>query len=93
MEFTDSYFTKPMIYENDGSTKIMYPQEARLRNISYSMPINVDMIVTVIKDPQSEEPTITLKKALKNISIGKIPIMVKSEFCSLYNNPSRKTSL
>ena len=90
VEFTDSYFTKPMIYENDGSTKLMYPQEARLRNISYSMPINVDMIVTVVKDPQSEDPTITLKKALKNISIGKIPIMVKSEFCSLYNNPSRK---
>ena len=90
VEFTDSYFTKPMIYENDGSTKLMYPQEARLRNISYSMPINVDMIVTVVKDPQSEDPTITLKKALKNISIGKIPIMVRSEFCSLYNNPSRK---
>jgi len=89
IEFTDSYFTKPMIYENDGSTKIMYPQEARLRNISYSMPINVDMVVTVVKDPQSNEPTITLKKILKNISIGKIPIMVRSEFCSLHNNPSK----
>ena len=54
-----------MIYENDGSTKIMYPQEARLRNISYSMPINVDMIVTVVKDPQSDDPTITLKKAFE----------------------------
>ena len=30
-----------------------------------------------------------LKKHLKNISIGKIPIMVRSEFCSLHNNPSR----
>ena len=24
VEFTDSYFTKPMIYENDGSTKLIY---------------------------------------------------------------------
>ena len=89
IEFTDSYFTKPMIYENDGSTKIMYPQEARLRNISYSAPINIDMVVTVIKNPLSDAK-VTLKKELKNISIGKIPIMVRSEFCSLFDSTSKK---
>ena len=26
----------PKIYENDGVTKIMYPNEARLRNFTYS---------------------------------------------------------
>ena len=26
---------RPQIYENNGSTKIMFPQEARLRNFSY----------------------------------------------------------
>jgi DNA-directed RNA polymerase II subunit RPB2 len=86
IEFTEVHYTKPLIYENDGSTKIMYPQEARLRNISYSCPANVDMEVTLITEPFSENPISTLKKELKNISIGKIPIMINSEFCTLYNN-------
>jgi DNA-directed RNA polymerase II subunit RPB2 len=86
IEFTNVHYTKPLIYENDGSTKIMYPQEARLRNISYSCPANVDMVVTLITEPFSENPNSTLKKELKNISIGKIPIMINSDFCTLHNN-------
>tara|TARA_Y100000590_G_scaffold470766_1_gene669737 strand:+ start:19531 stop:23067 length:3537 start_codon:yes stop_codon:yes gene_type:complete len=82
IEFGDVNYTKPLIHENDGSTKVMYPQEARLRNLSYSCPSHIDMTVTLIKDPFSER-IVSLKKELKNISIGKIPIMVKSNFCML----------
>ena len=36
INFKDTYLQKPFIYENNGSTKIMYPKDARLRNITYS---------------------------------------------------------
>ena len=34
---------RPQIYENNGSTKIMFPQEARLRNFSYSSAMTIDL--------------------------------------------------
>ena len=37
---------RPQIYENNGATKMMMPQEARLRNFTYSVPITVDLHIT-----------------------------------------------
>ena len=51
IEFGNVSYNKPYIHENDGSTKIMYPQDARLRNISYSLPVLVDMKVNIYKNP------------------------------------------
>jgi len=90
IEFGDVHFNKPLVYENDGSTKTMYPQEARLRNLSYSAAASIDMVVTLISNPYDPElRTVSLKKELKNISIGKIPIMVKSDFCMLKNETNK----
>jgi DNA-directed RNA polymerase II subunit RPB2 len=84
IEFGNVSYNKPYIHENDGSTKIMYPQDARLRNISYSLPVLVDMKVNIYKNPFEEDKKETLmEKELKNINIGKIPIMVGSNFCLL----------
>ena len=55
IEFGNVSYNKPYIHENDGSTKIMYPQDARLRNISYSLPVLVDMKVNIYKNPFDEE--------------------------------------
>ena len=88
ISFHNVQYNRPMIHENDGSTKLMFPQEARLRNISYSMPTTVDMSIEVMKSPDGENKSI-LKKEMKNVSIGKIPIMVGSEFCVLNENRKR----
>ena len=37
--FTDFNIYRPQIHENNGATKIMFPQEARLRNFTYSTAI------------------------------------------------------
>ena len=86
MEFGKTYFKNPMIYENNGSTKIMYPQEARLRNLSYSMTLLIDIEITIIENPFDENTrNIVSKKMLKKINIGKIPLMIRSKYCMLNN--------
>lgn len=75
---------KPTIYENDGVTKEMLPEEARLRNMTYSSSIYCDVNITVINRNGS---TIEVKtKNIPNLSLGKMPIMVRSKYCNLLTN-------
>jgi DNA-directed RNA polymerase II subunit RPB2 len=84
VNFGKIYFSKPTIHENNGSTKTMIPNEARLRNFTYAAPMYVDIKFTINVrkgknfNPESEK-VITLKK----INIGKMPIMLQSKFCLL----------
>ena len=55
IEFGDVYYSKPVINENDGSSKIMTPHEARLRNLTYSSLVSVDIKIAIIKDPYNEK--------------------------------------
>ena len=76
--------TKPIIYENDGSTKFMSPNEARLRNFTYSSSIFVDIDIQILsKDPTTSEIKQDYKKQINKINIGKIPLMVMSDNCTL----------
>ena len=34
---------RPQIHENNGATKLMFPQEARLRNFTYSSNMTIDV--------------------------------------------------
>lgn len=77
--------TKPIIYEKNGSTKIMTPHEARQRNFSYSSALFVTFDIKCHWLDENGQ-TITSNKIMKNISMGKIPIMVGSQYCNL-NNP------
>ena len=90
IRFKDHMFTEAIITENDGSTSLMTPNEARLRNFTYSMPLNINVEVTTIErygdDLEKESKTV---KFLPNINIGKIPIMVKSNFCILSNDKTQ----
>ena len=78
---------KPMSTENNGCSTIMTPNIARLKNESYSSPIFLDLEINVtVKENDS---IIKLKpKEIKNVLIGKFPIMVKSKYCisQLKNN-------
>ncbi len=65
---------KPIIKEADGSTRQIYPNEARIRNLTYAAPLYVD--ITPIVNGITEKS--------ENVHIGSIPIMVKSTLCSTY---------
>ena len=81
------YFGKPVIYddENNGAEKrvhFMYPNEARLRNMTYGTTIHYDVDVEFIMrdfDGNIVQNNITLEK----IFLGRFPIMLQSELCIL----------
>ena len=64
---------RPTITEADGSSSMIMPSEARLRNLTYAAPVSME--ITVKKDGQVDSEV---------VEIGRIPIMVRSKFCNTY---------
>jgi len=63
---------RPQIVEADGSSHLITPTEARIRGLTYSAPVSVEITVKQFGQLESH-----------NVEIGKIPIIVKSEICNL----------
>ena len=74
------YYGKPIIYDDDR-THYMYPNDARLRNMTYGIAIEYDVDVDIIYyiNNVKYEKTITLEK----IYLGRFPIMLQSNLCIL----------
>lgn len=66
--------TKPWLIEADGAKVDVMPNEARMRELTYSAPIYVD-VSSVIDGMQAESFTTLL---------GKMPVMIKSKYCHLH---------
>ena len=89
---TRLYFGKPIIVDNANERNYMYPNDARLRNMTYGITIHYDVDVEFFiknedkgqeekKEVRANGPTSTL--TLKNIYMGKFPIMLMSDLCIL----------
>ena len=75
---------KPLMVENNGCSKLMTPQMARIRNSTYLSPIIVDFISKITIEEDGSETNVELNEnIIPNIVIGKIPIMVNSKYCIL----------
>ena len=76
------YYGKPIIYDNNDNVHFMYPNEARLRNMTYGFSIHYDVIADFSilgKDGVRQESTLTFDK----IYLGRFPIMLQSKLCIL----------
>ena len=80
--FSNLYLYRPQIHENTGATKIMFPQEARLRNFTYAAMMTVDMNIKYIVRTGANQQTI-IHKSFPKVQVGKLPIMLKSSICVL----------
>jgi DNA-directed RNA polymerase II subunit RPB2 len=76
---------KPYFKEKDDKYEPIFPNEARIRNLTYESDLLLDITSTSKewdeaknRDEVKDEP----KSVSKNF-IGKIPIMVRSKFCAL----------
>ncbi|MFH1456137.1 MAG: DNA-directed RNA polymerase subunit B'' [archaeon] len=78
IRFDKIWIEKPQIIEADGSKREIFPVEARLRKLTYSAPIFLQ--VSVLIDGIQRESFTT--------QIGKLPIMIKSKYCNLFKKNS-----
>ena len=74
------YFGKPIIFD-DNNSHYMYPNDARLRNMTYGITIHYDVVVDFIYyiGEERKEYQTTLQK----IYLGRFPIMLQSDLCIL----------
>jgi DNA-directed RNA polymerase beta subunit len=82
VSFSNLYLYRPQIHENTGATKIMFPQEARLRNFTYAAMMTIDISIKYIVRTSANQSTI-IHKNFPKVQIGKLPIMLKSSICVL----------
>ena len=82
--FDNFHMYRPQIHENNGATKLMFPQEARLRNFTYNSSMLLDINIEIKKNfGKNNKQCELFYKKLKKIHIGKIPVMLKSNICIL----------
>ena len=94
ISFTNFKLYPPQIHENNGATKVMLPQEAKLRNFTYSAGMTVDLnIQYIVRNTELMDTPKIYTKVLPKINIGKMPIMVKSAICVLTQNKHISPSL
>jgi DNA-directed RNA polymerase beta subunit len=93
---TKIYFGKPIIYDYDDTVAIdesefkhyMYPNEARLRNMTYTTTLRIDVEVEMTypnpdADKENQDKFAVKAFTIPRVYMGKIPIMVQSDFCIL----------
>ncbi|HIP90525.1 MAG TPA: DNA-directed RNA polymerase subunit B'' [Candidatus Nanopusillus sp.] len=74
IRFEKAWLSKADYIEKEGIPRIIYPNEARIRNITYSGSVYVEFSAW-------EDGTLKTKYV---VNIGRLPIMVKSKYCNLY---------
>ena len=82
------YFGKPIISDDNRGDHVMYPNEARLRNMTYAFTLHMDIDVKftifipddkIVGTHKIINETITIPK----IYFGRFPIMLQSDLCIL----------
>jgi DNA-directed RNA polymerase beta subunit len=79
--------TKPIYQLPDGTQTVMTPYIARMNNLTYSssLYVNVHIVIEYLND---DNVVVKIDKCVNNVYIGKIPIMVRSNACILYQVPA-----
>lgn len=64
IKFGQVYLSKPVFIEKDGSAEALLPHMARLRNLTYSAPLFVDIKHTIFE----ADPNHPYNKGVVNVS-------------------------
>jgi DNA-directed RNA polymerase II subunit RPB2 len=81
------YYSKPILYDGEekNELKYLYPNTARLRNMTYGINIYYDIVVDFVyyQDGEKKEHTLNLER----VFLCKFPIMLHSNLCILKSLP------
>ena len=79
ISFGEVHIPNPSVIEEDRSVRLIYPDEARRRDLNYDSPVFVDIIEKL--EIENQEPEITHHR---RVIIGRTPIMLNSVKCNLH---------
>jgi len=71
---------RPVVTEADGVRNPIYPGEARMRDLTYSAPLFLEMT----------QVTSGVEKKVEEVYIGELPVMLKSKLCYLHGKSERE---
>ena len=80
LQLTGGSVKEPVMLEKDGTVRPIMPNECRIRNMTYSAPLYVDVHVTRGKGKPS---------VIRDVYIGRIPVMIYSSLCHLRDKDKR----
>ncbi|OIR57198.1 MAG: DNA-directed RNA polymerase II subunit RPB2 [Amphiamblys sp. WSBS2006] len=83
LSFGQVYISKPTFTEGDGTTQVLFPNEARLRNLTYGVGLYVDIVKKTVQGRDASTGRTVTSELFKHTFIGHIPVMVKSQNCLL----------
>ena len=88
--FQQIYLSKPTWVEPDQTTSAMFPNEARLRNLTYAAPLYMDLVrTTKTVDIDTGEEQVD-EEPLPKVFLGSVPIMLRSTYCILSDSNDRE---
>jgi len=78
-------YARPTYQDKDRVVNHIYPNEARLRNLTYELPVYMDVSFRILSTDEHtlEENVLHEHKDNPRLPIGKIPVMVRSDWCAL----------
>ena len=82
--------TPTLTLQKTNEIRVLFPNEARLRNLTYASTVyaTIYVRVTIASDSLSGEPTILEHTYPNKIPIFQIPILLHSRFCILHGKPA-----
>lgn len=78
--FTQVYVDNPSIVDDNRLVKTITPNEARIRDLTYAAPVSVDVVINEYSNGE-----VRSSKCIHKIPIARIPIMIGTSKCNLYN--------
>lgn len=86
--FHQVYVDNPYIVDEKRQIKYITPNEARIRELTYSSPICVDIEVQ-----EYENNELMSQKVLSKVNIARIPMMIGTSKCNLYDHSRAEKSI
>jgi DNA-directed RNA polymerase II subunit RPB2 len=83
LTFDQPVLGRTEIIQEDRSTRLIYPNDARQLNLNYTAPLYCRITESYCKDSAGVNNRVY--KEYSRIPIGDIPIMLKSSICNLYS--------
>ncbi len=80
--------TPTLSLENSEVVRVLLPNEARLRNLTYASTVTADLRIEITVAGKPDIIVKELKEPTNRISLFKMPILLHSKYCLLHNKPA-----